>query len=338
MRVPLPVLLACFLFLPSIGTAAPTPDDPETLYMLTVKSQGLNFPGVKPWHIKASYILFDAKGQNPVNGVFEEWYVGPHRYKRSYTRAGFTQIDYGTDAGLYRSGEQKWPTREELRIPINLFEPLPDLQGAKDFTFQKADFTGDVKLRCIVLAYAQQPTAYFTTFPTFCIDPGSPVLRLNVPYGAHSETIYNRTQTFQNHYIAGELIANIDGKTIFRLTLDALERLQDTDDARFTPPSDSVLLPPGPIQLPRGSLHVLKSVAPLYPALAKAQRYEGTVNLQITVDGRGHVAKAKVIDGPRMLQDASIDAVKQWIYLPFRISGEPVEVETQASVTLWLGR
>ena len=109
MRVPLAVLLACFLFLPSIGTAAPTLDDPEMLYMLAVKSQGLNFPGVKPWHIKASYILFDAKGKNPVNGVFEEWYVGPHRYKRSYTRPGFTQTDYGTDAGLYRSGEQKWP-------------------------------------------------------------------------------------------------------------------------------------------------------------------------------------------------------------------------------------
>lgn len=306
--------------------------------MLALKSQGLTFAGVKPWHIKASYTLFDAKGNNPVNGVFEEWYMGRHRYKRSYNRPGFTQTDYGTDAGLYRSGEQKWPTREELQIPINLFEPLPDLQSTKDFTFQKADFSGGVKLRCIVLAYAQKSTAYFITFPTFCIDPGFPVLRLNVPYGASSETIYNRTQTFQNHYIAGELIANIGGKTIFKLTVDALERLQDTDDAMFAPPSDAVLLPPGPIPLPLGSLQVLKSVAPIYPALAKAQRYEGTVNIQITVDGRDHVTKAKVIDGPRMLQQASLDAVNQFIYRPFRVSGEPVEVDTEHRVIFKLGR
>ncbi len=181
--------------------------------MLAVKSQGLNFPGVKPWHIKASYILFDAKGKNPVNGVFEEWYVGPHRYKRSYTRPGFTQTDYGTDAGLYRSGEQSWAARDELQIPINLFEPLPDLQGTKDFTFEKADFTGDVKLRCIVLAHSTGANPVIgATFPTFCIDPETPVLRLSVPFGASMETIYNRTQVFQNHYLAGELIINMGAK------------------------------------------------------------------------------------------------------------------------------
>src|SRR5271163_4707895 len=114
------LLFVCSLFLAAArADNGRITDDPEVLYGLVVKSQGLTFPGVKPWHLKASYTLFDAKGKNPVNGVFEEWYVGPHRYKRSYTRPGFTQTDYGTDAGLYRSGEQEWPARDELQIPIN---------------------------------------------------------------------------------------------------------------------------------------------------------------------------------------------------------------------------
>jgi TonB family protein len=338
-RASLAVLLACFLFLPSKGTASPTLDDPETLYMLTVKSQGLTFPGVKPWHLKASYTLFDAKGKNPVNGVFEEWYVGPHRYKRSYTRPGFTQTDYGTDAGLYRSGEQNWPTRDELQIPINLFEPLPDLQGTKDFTFEKADFTGDVKLRCIVLAHSTGANLVVgVTFPTFCIDPETPVLRLSVPYGASTETIYNRIQVFQNHYVAGELIINIRGKTVFKLAVDSLERLQDPDNAMFTPPSDAVLLPSGPITLLAGSLQTLKSVAVVYPALAKAQRDDGVVRIQFTIDRNGHVATAKITDGPRMMRQATLDAVNQWIFRPFLLSGEPVEVNMVLRIIYNQGR
>jgi TonB family protein len=327
------VLLLCSLFLSTArADDVRMTDDREVLYGLVVQSQGLTFTGVKPWHLKASYTLFDDKGSNPVNGVFEEWYMGPHRYKRSYNRPGFTQTDYATDAGLYRVGEQKWPTGEELRIPINLFEPLPDLQATKDFTFEKADFTGDVKLRCIVLAHPTGPNPVNATFPTFCIDPGSPVLRLSVPYGASKETIYNRTQVFQRHYIAGDVLTNVQGKTVFKLTIDSLERLQDADDAMFTPPPGAVLLPPGPIPLPRGSLQVLKSVAPLYPALAKAQRDDGVVRIQATIDRNGHVAKARIIDGPRMMREASLDAVNQWIFRPFLISGEPVEVDTELRV------
>ncbi len=339
MRVPLAVLLACFLFLPATRAAVPTLDDPEMLYMLALKSQGLNFPGVKPWHIKASYTLFDAKGNNPVNGVFEEWYMGPHRYKRSYNRPGFTQTDYGTDAGLYRAGEQNWAARDEFQIPINLFEPLPDLQGTKDFTFEKADFTGNVKLHCIVLAPSTGANPVVgATFPTFCIDPETPVLRLGVPYGASTETIYNRIQVFQNHYVAGELIINIRGKTVFKLAVDSLERLQDPDNAMFTPPSDAVLVSSAPITLSVASLQVLKRVAIVYPALAKVQRDDGVVRIQFTIDRNGHVAKAKITDGPRMMQQASLDAVNQWIFRPFLLSGEPVEVNTVLKIIFNQGR
>jgi len=333
------VLLVSSLFLAAARADDVHVTDPGVLYGIVVKSQGLTFSGVKPWHLKASYTLFDAKGNTPVNGIFEEWYVGPHRYKRSYTRPGFTQTDYGTDAGLYRSGEQNWPAQDEFRIPVNLFEPLPDLRGTKDFTFEKADFTGDVKLRCIVLAHSTGANPVVgATFPTFCIDPETPVLRLSVPYGASTETIYNRIQVFQNHYVAGELIINIRGKTVFKLAVGSLERLQDPDNALFTPPSDAVLLPSGSITLPAGSLQMLKNVAIVYPALAKAQRDDGVVRIQATIDRNGHVAKAKIISGPRMMQQPSLDAVNQWIFRPFLLSGEPVEVDMVVRITFYIGR
>jgi TonB family protein len=315
------------------------PNDPDALYALVLKSQGLNFPGVKPWHIKASYTVFDTDGSHPVNGVFEEWWMGPHKYKRSYSRAGFTQTDYAANAELYRVGNQQWPIREELWIPTDLTEPLPNLHGAEEFTLQKADFTGNAKLRCIALTYPVGPTAVVgAVYPTFCIDPGAPVLRLSVPRGSPKETIYNRILGFQGHYVAGDIQTDFNGKTIFRLTVNSLDLLQSSNDGLFTPPSDALLLQVGTMPLPLTGMRLLKSVMPVYPSLAKTEHFDGVVNIQATIGRDGHVAKAKIVDGPRILQQAALDAVQHWIYRPFMVSGEPVEVDTPAKVMFRLGR
>jgi protein TonB len=38
------------------------------------------------------------------------------------------------------------------------------------------------------------------------------------------------------------------------------------------------------------------------------------------------------VSGPPVLQQAAIDAVKQWRYRPYLLNGEPVEVETTIEV------
>ncbi len=38
-----------------------------------------------------------------------------------------------------------------------------------------------------------------------------------------------------------------------------------------------------------------------------------------------------------MLQQASIDAVRKWVYEPYLLDGEPIEVETEINVVFSLG-
>jgi protein TonB len=38
------------------------------------------------------------------------------------------------------------------------------------------------------------------------------------------------------------------------------------------------------------------------------------------------------VSGPPVLQQAAIDAVRQWRYKPYLLNGEPVEVETTIEV------
>jgi protein TonB len=46
----------------------------------------------------------------------------------------------------------------------------------------------------------------------------------------------------------------------------------------------------------------------------------------------GRIVSLEVLSGPPALQQASLNAVRQWRYQPYLLDGEPVEVETQILV------
>jgi TonB family protein len=67
----------------------------------------------------------------------------------------------------------------------------------------------------------------------------------------------------------------------------------------------------------------LKSVDPVYPEVAKNARIQGEVILEVETDIYGRVKAAKVLRSIPPLDQAAIDAVRQWIYQPFIVDGKP---------------
>src|SRR5215510_2053189 len=57
---------------------------------------------------------------------------------------------------------------------------------------------------------------------------------------------------------------------------------------------------------------VIKQVAPDYPEEAERAGVEGNVVLEVTIEKNGEVSLTKVIRGDKLLQQAAVDAVKQW--------------------------
>jgi Ca-activated chloride channel homolog len=70
-----------------------------------------------------------------------------------------------------------------------------------------------------------------------------------------------------------------------------------------------------------------KKVQPAYPAIAKAARAQGVVQVQITVDENGEVIDARVINGHPMFRDAALQGAKQWRFKPTELSGKPVKTQ-----------
>jgi len=71
---------------------------------------------------------------------------------------------------------------------------------------------------------------------------------------------------------------------------------------------------------------VLKRVEPAYPLKARQARVQGTVILEATTDIYGRVMSIKVLRSIPLLDQAAMDAVKQWVYEPVIINGKPKEV------------
>jgi protein TonB len=83
---------------------------------------------------------------------------------------------------------------------------------------------------------------------------------------------------------------------------------------------------------------LLRKTVPVYPAIPRAVGIQGTVTLQATISKTGTIENLRVVSGPAMLQQAAMDAVKTWIYKPYLLDGQPVEVETTVNVIFSLGR
>ncbi len=83
---------------------------------------------------------------------------------------------------------------------------------------------------------------------------------------------------------------------------------------------------------------LLHRVEPPYPVLAKAARIQGTVVLTAIIDKEGNIRDLRLASGHPMLVPAAIEAVRQWRYRPYLLSGQPVEVETTITVNFELTR
>ena len=81
---------------------------------------------------------------------------------------------------------------------------------------------------------------------------------------------------------------------------------------------------------------LIKKVQPVYPRLAIIARISGTVHLTGIIGKDGLIQQLQVIDGPPLLVQAAVDAVRQWVYRPTLLSNKPVEVIAPISVNFTL--
>jgi TonB family protein len=77
----------------------------------------------------------------------------------------------------------------------------------------------------------------------------------------------------------------------------------------------------------------VKDVKPVYPPMAQSAGVSGVVTIEATIDPEGKVIDAKVVRSIPLLDQAALDAVRQWEYSPTLLNGVPVPVLVTVTIT-----
>jgi protein TonB len=83
---------------------------------------------------------------------------------------------------------------------------------------------------------------------------------------------------------------------------------------------------------------LIRQPRPVYPPLAKQARISGTVQLSAVIAKNGTIQELKAVSGHPLLIPAALEAVRQWVYQPTLLNGEPVEVQTTIDVNFTLSQ
>ncbi|HYR88356.1 MAG TPA: energy transducer TonB [Terriglobia bacterium] len=109
------------------------------------------------------------------------------------------------------------------------------------------------------------------------------------------------------------------------------------------PPEPPPPPPPAPVNLAPTRVsggvqqaNLIHQVRPVYPTLAVQTRIQGTVLLEAVISKDGRIESLRIISGHPLLNQAAVDAVRQWQYRPTLLNGEPVAVITTIAVNFSL--
>jgi TonB family protein len=318
------------------------PSDPKALLLLAAGANGLVGTDMKPWHLKASYQLFDWQGKVSGKGTYEEFWASPTKRKRIFTSPEFTQTEFTTDKGALRSGANEQVPAALNQIVDQLINPISiGSEQIQHLTLAvQENSLGNQKLECITVTGSDgNELSRIFSGNAFCLDEKMPVLRISMRSGPAPQVLHNSILRVQGHYLPQDLqgfgpnVPDAKPRPAFIAHVDAIETLSKIEDADFAPTPDAIR-PPRRIDLSAeaAAKQLLTHPRPIYPAIAQALRVSGTVVLNVVIYSDGKLQPLNVVSGPAMLQMAAMECARKWTYKPFLNNGEPVEVSTTVSV------
>jgi TonB family protein len=199
---------------------------------------------------------------------------------------------------------------------------------------------GKVLMDCIMLTQPIKNVAHapFGLFPAYCFDRDKDSLRVSYDPGFQL-IARNKVGTFQQRSVVLDQTTLQGSVTVVRAHLDALESIVP-NEGEFAPSADLEEVKSNQAIVGSAVIAGLKisGVNPSYPVTSRMNHVSGSVILRARIGSDGRIHSLKVISTPDAdLAIASLAAVRQWIYKPYLLNGEPVDVDTQITVNFAFG-
>jgi TonB family protein len=360
----------CVLFiaiaLPALAQQVPAPElpkEPHAIFQAAAPYYDFADPSLKPWHLKATYQLYDRDGNPGEQGTYEYWWASPNVYRSTWTRPSATHSEWRVaDDEIADLSTGRSLDYFEFKLRTALFSPLPkpeelNAPGVHLQVDDKNIFTNGDKSPCIMVVPSmpaqtkESQGAPMGLFPTYCFDPDRPMLRAETSFGTLAMQ-FNNFVSIQGRFLSRKIDIFEGKKHILSSTVDAATSISPSDPA-LTPAAEAKVIKYSKVTTAGGTARtinrvnvsagvgagmLLNKVQPVYPIEDKAAHISGIVVLHALIGHDGSIRDLRVLQAPSAsLAAASLTAVSQWKYRPYLLNGNPVEVDTTINVIFTLG-
>jgi TonB family protein len=315
----------------SCAAIAQTPDASQRIAQLANDTSLLR-DGMRPWHLSMTFDLYTLDGKKKESGTIEEWWVSPTQRRLVIASPSFNQTIPNTTGEVVETANREAFIIHSLLDQVT--KPIPPFSGkeALSVSEERKSF-GKVKLSCVNVSRklpANGGKIVSLPGPVFCLNPDSDILRTLFDDDQGKAIVRNRLGKFRDTYVAQDITINYYGKIAIEGKVVTLE----TYDPQANP-VDLITVDRSPAELPGIVVagNIIKKVQPKYPELAKQRQISGTVVVIGIISREGKMRSLDIAStASPMLDQAALDAVKQWEYQPFLRNGQPTEVTTTITV------
>lgn len=166
------------------------PKDPRAILAAAEPYYNFSDTSLKPFHLKATYQLYDDNGKPTEQGTWEYWRVSEKVYRSTWTRADATRSEWHTaDGAVYRKESGAKFRYLERNIVKNFMIHLPAL-SAVDSGKVRLDpddvKVGSHQLPCVIaiqpLAANDRRKGIPPNFTSYCFDPSASALLFSASY------------------------------------------------------------------------------------------------------------------------------------------------------------
>jgi TonB family protein len=295
-----------------------------------VKATQLDAKDNPPFHLKIDAQLYDLAGKPTQTGTIEEWWLSPDEFRIEINSGSVqsviaTGVDDGPQAVFTRERYLLNHLLSETLHPLSIKGAIVQSEGPRSF--------GHATLQCLqfssvpIVGSAAPPSLACTSAST-----GNVLTILQSPELVARESVgkFHDTQVSLNIKILYGGIVAIEGKVAALQTISPgqpdLPTIQPQTERSVVSGAavQDVKFIPG-LSQPRR----ISKQAPHYPESARYSHIQGTVLMDALISKEGKVTNWVVVASPdESLSEASIDAVKQWTYEPYRLNGQPIDMDT----------
>lgn len=307
--------------------AADKRSDGAELLAKAVALQNIRAADAKPFHLR---LRIHTQGivAKPTDGTYDEVWLGPNKWRREISFPGFTQVVVGDQNSAWLSRNLDFRPRVAYLITqaIDRFVH-PELLPKEGVAAVREKKKKGVALQCAELRFSGEADR------ELCFDQ-SGALVSDESESHDLDFQYADYAKFEGRMFPHSIRVNESGQEVLSVTVDELSLPQDTSPKLFEHDPSAVQLAP----CEQLSTNLVKKVPPEYPEDARRNGQQGTVILYAFVSADGRVGKVRVLQGlSRSLDQASIEAVKQWVYAPVACGSAPlpaeVEIPTKYAIT-----